>query len=810
MINNYKELSKRYLKHNKKRTVLTLLGIILSLALTATIGLFVKSGEVSQLENTKHEIGFSFHLGYGTYTDEIFTKVSNNPNVEKYGIMSRGSSTDVNGITFTKYYVDKGATEFFKYSLKEGRMPTSSNEVCIDQWSKEYIKEGLKIGDTINLDGNNYTITGFLKNDEYFQREKQGRVITFSDNPENGQLMVEIGEKANFEDTLKALSALTTKDNLIRNESLIRMRNFGNNRVLIAAAVIGVLIVLSATIIVIYNSFQINVAERIKQFGLLRSIGATKKQIRKIVFRETTILLLIAIPIGIIISIGAIYTLNYIFQFLLHGNSPISLVNIDLGILILSITITAISVYISSFAPAHFVGNISPLAAVSSRVVIKKEAIKRRKYSLLKKIFNYKVVMAVKNIKRNPARCQTMILSIVVSSALFITFTSFVDHVFTVKGPRGAYEIIDLGISKAYDATEEENKETYNNMLKEVSKVSNVDKIYVSYDEVYGSAEIPKDKKVVEAGDILERERFGDSYKNVLNTAIKAYDYEGLQEISKKLISGTLDLENMKKENGVILVENGKARDNETYKLYMGKLANYKVNDEVVIRQDGNEFKVKILGIIKNDIFEREDSLNTLELITSKDVIENIAKEELKIKQIGISLKDESLNIKTSNEINNILRNYDSYNLINYVDINASQRSGMIMIQVLVYGFISVIALISSINIINTITMNITLRRKESAMLKSIGMSQKDLKSMIIYEGLFYGISGGILGSIIGCALSYTLYDVISEMVAIQWKIPLGLSLITIFIAMTISYLSTIIPMRKIEKDNVIEAIREE
>ena len=242
----------------------------------------------------------------------------------------------------------------------------------------------------------------------------------------------------------------------------------------------------------------------------------------------------------------------------------------------------------------------------------------------------------------------------------------------------------------------------------------------------------------------------------------------------------------------------------------MGKLTNYKVNDEITIFIDGKEFKFKILGVVKDDIFEREDSLNPLGIITSKEVVQKNTDKEPQIQNINLSLKDKSLDIKTSNEINNILKNYDSYSLVNYMDINESQKSTMIMIQVLVYGFISVIALISSINIINTITMNITLRRKESAMLKAIGMSQKDLKQIIVYEGLFYGIFGGILGAIIGCALSYTLYDVISEMVSIQWNFPIGLSLITILIAMTISYISTLIPMRKIEKDNVMEAIREE
>lgn len=807
MIYNYKELSKRYLKHNKKRTILTLLGIILSLSLIATIGLFVKSGEVSQIENVKYENGNSFHLGYATYTDEIFTKISNNPNVEKYGIMERGTEIGINDITFTEYYMDKAATELFQYSVKEGRMPKSSNEIVIDQWSKEYIKEGLKVGDTIILDSKQYTIVGFLKNEEYFQKEKQARAIIFSNAPKNGQLMVEISEKANFKETLKTLSDLTTKENLIRNEELIRLGQFGSNRVLIAAAIIGVLIVLSATIIVIYNSFQINVAERVKQFGLLRSLGATKKQIRNIVFREATLLLLIAIPIGVLISVGAIYAINYVFTILLDGNSPISLVNIDLGILILSIVITTIAVYISSFIPAHFVGNISPLVAVSNRVVIKKDEIKRRKYSLLKKVFSYKVVMAIKNIRRNPARCQTMILSIVVSSALFITFTSFIDDVFTIKSPRGAYENIDLEISNNYGT---EGEEATNTIINEVSKVGNIENMYLKYDEVFGSAEIPNDKKIIEAGSIFSREKYKDGYRDTLDLRLKSYDSEALKEINKNLISGSIDLDIMNKENGVILVENGKARDNETFKLYMGKLANYKVNDEITILRDGKEAKFKILGIVKDDIFERWDSPNTLNLITTKKVAEELTNEDLRVKYINISLMDKSLDIKTSNQINNILRSYDSYFLTNYVDMNANQRSSMIMIQVLVYGFISVIALISSINIINTITMNITLRRKESAMLKSIGMTQKDLKRMIAYEGLFYGVFGGVLGAIIGCALSYTLYKVMSEMAEIQWKIPIGLSLITILIAMTISYLSTLIPMKKIEKDNVIEAIREE
>ncbi|MBW6411594.1 ABC transporter permease [Clostridium weizhouense] len=813
MIDNYKIMSTRYLKQNKKRTILTLIGIILSLSLIATIGLFVKSGEISQVENVKYEMGYSFHLSYKTYTDEILSKIDNNPNVERFGIMSLGERVPYNSILIEEYFMNKGATEFFKYSIKEGSMPQNNSEICIDEWGKDHIKEGLKIGDTLDVKGNQYKIVGFLKNDEYYQREKICRLITFSASPKNGQLMVEISPKADFEGTLKNLSNLTNKENLISNEPLIRINKLGSNKNLIVAAGIAITIVLCATIIVIYNSFQINVAERVKQFGLLRSIGATKKQIKNIVFREATVLLFIAIPIGLVISIGAIYSINFIFKLLLKESSPISLVTIDMGVLIISSIITILAVYISSLIPAHFVGNISPLVAVSSRVIIKKEVIKRRKYPLLKRIFNYKMLMAIKNIRRNPSRCQTMILSIVVSSVLFITFTSLMNQVFTIKSPSESYKILDLDVVKSSDDRDiqlNSNELTFDNLSKEIQRLSNVEKTYIKYKDVNTYIDIPLEKRIKEAGNIFQKQKVGDEYKKVLDTKVKSYDEEALQKINQYILSGEIDISRLNSENGIILVDNGKARDYNTNKLYIGKLTNYKVNDEIVIFKDNKEFKFKILGIIKDDIFERDDSPNVLELITSKQIAENILAESPEVQNLSVSLKDKSLNLKTTTEINNILNNNSSYSVINYVDINDTQKNSMIMIQVLVYGFISVIALISSINIINTITMNITLRRKEIAMLKSIGMSQKDLKTMIRYEGMFYGIFGGVIGSVIGCALSYSIFNVLSDVVSMQWKMPLGLSIITILVAMAISYLSTLIPMRKIEKYNVIEAIKEE
>ncbi|WP_346896959.1 ABC transporter permease [Clostridium sp. UBA7503] len=585
MINNYKSISIRYIKQNKKRTILTLIGIILSLSLVATIGLFITSAEKSQIDDIKRADGVSFHIGFSSYTEDILTKVVNNPSVERYGIMENGDTVSYNDINITICKMDKGATELFKYSIKEGRMPENENEIAIDQWAKDHIKENLDLQEKLTIGEKQYTIVAFLKNDIYSQREKSSKAFTFSNNPTNGRLLVEISPKADFSSTFKKLTDLTTEDKLIKNHALIRMNQMKSNKALIAAACIAIVIVVSATIIVIYNSFQINVAERLKQFGLLRSIGATKKQIKKIVFREASILLIIAIPIGIIVSLGAIYGINYIFKLLLKGDNPISLVGIDPMVLLISAIITTLAVYISSLIPANFVGKISPLAAISSRVVIKKDVIKKKKYPTLKKIFNYKVVMAVKNIRRNPGRCQTMILSIVVSSALFITFTSFMDEVFMVKGPSGSYQIIDLEVSKESDNNKEKS-ELDNNLLSQLKSLSNIDKVYVKYSNLFGFTEVPEDKRISETGDIYKRQKYGNIYKDGIDIELKTYDEVALKEINNHLISGEVNTENIKSENGVILVDNGKARDKNTNKSYIGKITDFRVGDKIVIMKD--------------------------------------------------------------------------------------------------------------------------------------------------------------------------------------------------------------------------------
>lgn len=807
MIKNYKTLSNRYIKQNKKRTALTLIGIILSLALISTMGLFMKGTQKSQIEQTKQSQGGSVHITYKTYDNDILNKVKNNPNILNYGNVSMGNEINYKDIILQEQFVDSGANEILKYGLKEGRMPTKNDEICIDEWTKPHINSNLKINDKIKIDNKEYKVVGFLKTYESMQRNKTSRAILFDENKIDGQLMVEINPKGEFDQTIQTLKALGDKDNVEENSSLTRFYKVDSDKSMVVLVGIIIFIVVIATIIVIYNSFQINVAERMKQFGLLRSIGATKKQIRAIVFREATILLIIAIPIGLVISIGTIYGLQAMLDLLMKENTPLSIVSIDIGTLIISSIITIISVYISSFLPARYVGNISPLVAISSRAAIKKESIKKIKNKTLNKILNFKAMMALKNIGRNPKRCTVMILSVVVSATLFITFTTLVQDVIKLRGTGYEYQNIELeiGTNSEFNDTKVDK-----DLISKIKDIDNVNKVYLKYPQISGKSPITEDKKAKEAGDIYDIESINGTLKESMYTQINVYDKGSLDALKKYVTSGDINIEKINSQNGVILVSNGRARDNTTKQRYTGKLTNYKVNDEISLVDDfGKEYKVKVMGIVENNIFERETQSGTLSLITSDVVRNNLTNKDVKIANIGIDLEDSDLHLKSYEEIYKMIEDNPDYSMVDWVDANATEKSGILLIQVLAYGFIIVITLISSINIINTITMNITLRKKELSVLKSIGMSQKDLKKMIMYEGIFYGLVGGIIGSMAGCTFTYIIYDVLEDIVGLTWQLPLNLCIITIIISIIISFLSTLIPMKKTARDNVIEVIRE-
>ncbi|PEV87362.1 ABC transporter permease [Bacillus thuringiensis] len=661
MIGNYKQLSRRYLKGNKKRTILTLIGIVLSVSLISTIGLFMNGTQISQIENTKKRQGYSFHAVVLNYDESIFKKIKYNPQIESFGLMSQGETVQVGEAAVQMNFADDNALEFLKYSIIKGRLPSNDQEVAVDPWVLPYIKENIQIGDSFELNEKKYKLVGFLSDSTYTQENKVGRLLTYKSkfSAGEGKILVGISSKANFNEVLEGLKTISGENNINISNELIQLEKPGYNNSIMATLIITISIVVIATIVVIYNAFQISVVERTRQFGLLRSIGATRKQIRQIVLREATFLAVIAIPIGIICSLIALTSLQFTFSLLMENSKAVSIFHVDWNILLISSIITLLSVIASSLYPAYFAGKISPLLAISSRLSIKKEQIKKQKNSMVKKPLSIPLSMAMKNVKRNKNRYTITILSIIISSVLFITFSYLMSVAFASK----------------------------------------------SFDKL--------------------------SVKSDITIKIVDNNPDHLAE-SEQVLHQLKSLENISK----------------------------------VYEKKENSFETKL-----------------------KDVTQSSA---------------------TVKEIENTIGKSYTITIVNNYQENKTKKEEKLTLQVLAYGFITVISLISSVNILNTITISIMTRRKELAALKSIGMSQKDLKKMITYEALIYGFSGSLQGIFFGCILSYIIYLAISDMLKMTWTIPYEACIITFVSALIISYLSVLNPLKKIQQDNIIDNIREQ
>ncbi|MPM23018.1 hypothetical protein SDC9_69480 [bioreactor metagenome] len=837
MITEFKQLSNRYLKANKKRTILTIIGIVLSVALISTIGLFFKSIQQTELEDAKGKYG-SFHIAYKKISEEKMNKIINNPRVGRSGLYSMGEEEEfTDKLKIFSVVASDKALELSPYKPSEGRLPQRENEVAIEKWALRYIDNNGKVGEKIKIKDKEYLLVGLLENTIQNQSDSKIMILSNSNNIniENATLIVEINSKANLKKSVEELVALGEKDSVIKNTMLLGLLGAGEDssswKGIYFTVGIIISIVVVCTIAVIYNSFQISVVERVKQFGLLRAVGATPKQIRKLVFKEATTVAVIAIPLGLIFGVIALLGIKLTFK-LIGADSVMNIkLTISYGVLAISALVGLISIYISAFIPAHFAGKISPLVAISSRATITKEKIKKRRAGLIGKVLGFEGTLASKNMKRNRKRYRITVFSIVISVVLFITFKSFMDMSLNISDDLNESQNIHFTVSPQYI---DESKRVFieDKLVEDIKNIAMVEKVYKSYEMNYLKAAINSEGKVKEVNNIenvYKSTNLGNN-KTGINSNVAVYDDNSLEASKKYIESGAIDKDALNKENGVILIKKNRIFNEKTKNVYYGEVASLKVGDEIEVeaysglneRQDNSSEsalgfnkdktkKVKIMAILKAEPFNFYGSGKALNLISTKEVAEGlVGKGELKPISLDIQIKDQKEEIQAKEKIEEQIKSNPALMLTNNIDDNRKNKSAILMVQILLYGFVTVVSLIGSVNIINTLTTNIILRKKEFSTLKSIGLTQKGLKKIIVLEGLLYGVVGSIYGGIIGTGLSYLMGGGMNAAREFKWAIPWNAIGIATVAALIIGYLSVLAPLKRIGNENLIEGIRED
>ncbi|OAA83504.1 ABC transporter permease [Clostridium ljungdahlii] len=648
-----------------------------------------------------------------------------------------------------------------------------------------------------------------------------------------------IYKKAGISNTVSELSN-KFKDNCILNKDLLDYSGEGSNDLNkqlygIAGVIIGIIVI--ATMAVIYNSFQISVIERMKQFGLLRAVGATPAQIRKIVLREASIISAIGIPLGILSGIFAMFVVSKIFSIMSDTAFNNLKIVIPYYLIIISALVGLASIYLSAFIPARAAAKVSPLVAISSRTSISKEKISKKRGSILKRFLSIESLMAFKNIKRNKKKFRVTVFSMVISITLFIFFSSFINMmtIFTDSQSEDAkmnFELIGVIDKNGASSLKE-------NIINKVKQSKLVDKQYVSYGTYSSSMLIPNEKRndylVKNVPKTYSDVTFENKKMSSITTLFDIYDEDKIRSIKGYIKSGKVDTSNMAKENGVVIVKNSMLTVNKKY--YNGSITNLKVGDTIYIdknmmykpvqgedyidknKKENEEFnkdnmiKVKVAAVVDDAPYQfYPDNIKLFHIIMTKDVMKNITGRDLNKMPVKISeirLKDK----KDEDKFNSFIEPICDREGVKAVDISKqaeAARGDTLQLMVLMYGFIAIISLIGAVNIINTITTNLILRKKEIASLSAIGMTYKNIRQMILKEGVLYGLYGAFYGGIVGSLLSYAVSSPMRKIIDFKWNIPWNLILVSGLAAIFIGLISVIKPLARIKRENIIDVIRQE
>ncbi|MFC4077843.1 ABC transporter permease [Salinithrix halophila] len=836
----YGSLTFRYLKTQRKRTVLTLLGVILSLVLISSIGTLFFSLYANQINQTIEDFG-DHHFRYEQVDARLAQRLQNHAKVDRLAIVKKQAQIPLSGrASLQLNKINQAAMKAVPFTLKKGKTPRNPHEIMVEQWALKRMNPQPKLGETLDFKVHgkkqSYRLVGILKNQWRSQATGEGQAATFlSSFPKSSKLdlYVKLKPGVPIRENVSSFKEMAPKGKFVTNKELLRLLGEGpdqnaNTALFVIPGILTGLVML-ATIAVIYNAFHISVLERIKQFGVLRSIGATPKQIKNLVFREALLLCIIGIPLGILLGSFALKWMMSLSppDFLMSAEDIV----IRPEVIGISGAIGVLSVFASAFLPARLASKVSPLDAIQNRGSIKKESVKKSQGWLTKRL-PIESAMALKNLRRNKKRYRITLFSMMISVILFVTFSSFVTMAFQVKPPGNEEEKVDFQLVKMGESLSPAQVE-------EVQSIKGIKAMpvyaYLFTDMILPSAKMTSAyTKAFPTTSIKD----GNQPYTVLDSMVDGYDRQRLQEAKRYLQAGTIDPEKMEEENGVAVVVRNRDRSPKKENKPMDvNAADLQPGDEITLDINNRTaddkkipkqvFKAKVTAVLdKSPYGEKPYPEQGIRVITTEKVFQRMIKQidekyyekthdgekfpGIQIYGMTIKVKPKANREHAKTALQEFAEKNPSVEVFDKLEEKQQETKAKMQFSIMVYGFIGVITLIGAFNIINTISTNLVLRKQEFATLKAIGMTMSQIKKMIWFEGSLYGVTGAIYGLIIGLPLSYLLYMQFTDIIGFEWSVPWRDMAIASVGAVFIGLTSTLLPLRRIQKGNIIDDIRTE
>lgn len=700
------------LKQNKRRTFFTVLGVTLAVALMLAVVGMVTSLRQTLIDAQINATG-NYHEMYENVPAEGLKYIENNANVESYFYASAPDFPDEDVAGF---YDANPHLVYTKDLYKIADTPTAGD-----------VNIFVRFKNVADHEGTRATILAVVE-------EKTGETINYRTNKQ--LIQYEGGLSEPFMQELFAVGAI----------------------------VMAIIVITS--VFTIRNSFSISATERIKQFGMLSSVGATKRQIRWSVLTEGMMVWAIGMPIGLLLGVAVTFVLSQIVTLLLGDGLSVPMAfAIPLWIFPAILLLSLITVFLSALVPAVKAARISPVDAIRGDREVKINPKKIRVGHLTRECFGIGGVIASKNLKRSRKKYRTTVVSIVLSVATFIGLSTFMNQAF------GSIKLFyqQAGYDVIVNATDEED-------VMEIASKFKLDEF--AYYQVAATSTGVEDGLDV----IVVNDDYFERYARDLGAKTAALD-----EIT-------------------ILDDYIFAPDTNGKKVLQHAL-NYKVGDKLnlTVYDDDDGYLTHAETLEITNITDKAPLGYELNMIPVVFVSESYTKKHNLTTTKSYMMFAET---NAANEITEFADSKDDLYVSNVRESMKLMNNLYLLVAIFLYGFIAVITLIGITNILNTISANMALRASDFASLKSIGMTSKEFDRMIRLESLMYSGKALIIGIPIGLLISYGFYKAMSGTYDFGYTLPLQAIAIAVIVVAVLIWAIMRYSVKLVNKQNIIETIR--
>ena len=906
-MNVFNKVTLESLEKNRTRTIVTIIGIMLSAAMICASTTLVSSMRNFVLRCAIHIDGDWYGAVYdAAYKDYEDIRDSDRVSSAAYAQVLGYAKIDSANERKPYLYVLGGdvASGYFKtmpVHLILGTLPKDSTEIILPEHLTSNGKVNYKLGDTVTLDVGDRTLDGRRLGQDTpvytYDSETQVEIMS-GERLENTEprtyTVVGIYERPTFEDySAPGYTALTAADTKSADQAPIHcyfklhkpagvydfMKEMGytqeyryayNTKVLLysgtapfdsfltafySLAAIIIALIVFGSVSLIYNAFSISVSERTRQFGLLSSVGATRKQLRRMVLFEALAVSIVGIPLGILVGIGGIG-----ITLLLIGDKFFSIVRVAIPMrlcvswqaVVIAAVIALVTVLISAWIPSKRATRVSAVEAIRQSMDIKVSGRPVRTSKLAYKLFGLPGVLAGKHYKRNRKKYRTTVVSLFMSIVLFVSAAAFTDYMMESAEGGLASDQFDLIYAAESDASAAMTPDALLELLFSEPNVTggtytkkqflqgDISREYVTamfadrfssfgtesedaapkelgisgYLYFVADAEFNRllEKYNLKEADYYDRDKpLGIALDRNIELDRRLEKYvtldtlqgdgcviEGLYYVE---IDGYYRKDSRIDENGnkVVLYQN---RDNENDIIelpYEESFAKYTLRSEKTI-EEAPFFVSRSTPVAINMIYP----YSMLESVIPEAALNQFRNTEYFLTSSNHAASFENLApVLTENGLS-------SRQLFDYAANAETDRNVVTIIRVFAYGFIVLISLIAAANVFNTISTNISLRRREFAMLKSVGMTQKGFRRMMNYECLLYGSKALLLGLPVSCGITYLIYRAVTTAYETSFHLPwaaIGIAVLSVFLVV---FATMMYSMSKVKKDNPIDALKNE